>query len=152
MCIYILLCQHDVYVIHQVTTASTTTTTSEDTPSTAAADGDSAPKPKKAKTVKKKKKAKGPTDEQLFGNTDDVFGGVPEGKPKATKTKKKKKSSGEAVREGEGGAATGEHYVCVCVVVWVCGCIVWVCGCVGVRTSEILCCEIGSFLASVYHL
>ena len=34
-------------------------------------------------------KHKGRTDEELFGNTNDIFGDIPAAKPKATKKKKK---------------------------------------------------------------
>ena len=76
--------------------------------------------------MKKKKKTvnKGPTDDQLFGNTDDIFGNVPEAKPKSTKIKKKKKKSGQSVGEATGDDATpvtaseiSVSYVCVCVCV-----------------------------------
>ena len=55
----------------------------------------------------KKAKPKGRTDEELFGNTDDIFGGIPS-KPKAAKAKKtKKKAKTEA---GEGAtAAVGDQ-------------------------------------------
>jgi hypothetical protein len=74
---------------------------------------DAAPasKTKKTKVAKKKKKKsanKGPTDEQLFGNTDDIFGGIPEAKQTTPKTKKKKKASGEAAVVGDTHADTGE--------------------------------------------
>jgi hypothetical protein len=65
----------------------------------------------KAKVVKKKVVNKGPTDEQLFGNTDDIFGDVPEGTQKSPKVKKKKKKKTEAVSVGADGAvdtATGD--------------------------------------------
>ena len=39
----------------------------------------------------KSKKAKGRPDEDLFGNTDDIFGDIPAAKPKSPKPKKKKK-------------------------------------------------------------
>lgn len=64
-------------------------------------------KPKKEKTAVKKKKPP-VTDEDLFGNTDDIFGNVPKGtsKPitgKSTKTKsgkgKKKKKTLSAKTE-----------------------------------------------------
>ena len=56
------------------------------------------PKPKKAKP-------KGRTDEELFGNTDDIFGGIPS-KPKQAKAKKtKKKAKGDS---GEAAAATND--------------------------------------------
>ena len=75
---------------------------------------DAAPasKTKKTKVAKKKKKKsanKGPTDEQLFGNTDDIFGGIPEAKQTTPKTKKKKKASGEAAVVGDTHADTGER-------------------------------------------
>ena len=81
----------------------------EATPDAAAADP--ASKTKKTKVAKKKKKTanKGPTDEQLFGNTDDIFGGIPEAKQKTPKTKKKKKASGEAAVVGDSHADTGER-------------------------------------------
>ena len=41
----------------------------------------------------KKTKSKGRPDEDLFGNTDDIFGDIPESKPKVSKTKKKKKTT-----------------------------------------------------------
>ena len=64
----------------------------------------------------KKKKKKGPTDEQLFGDTDHIFGDVPEAKPKAVKTKKKKKKpSGEGAVEGDSATAAGGGELCVCV-------------------------------------
>ena len=47
----------------------------------------------KKKPKSKKKKAKGRPDEDLFGNTDDIFGDIPAPKPKAPKGKKKKKQT-----------------------------------------------------------
>ena len=60
------------------------------------------------KKVKKTKKDKGRTDEELFGNTDDIFASVPENMPKKKVTKKKKKTAatGEGAKAGE--AAAGE--------------------------------------------
>ena len=58
-----------------------------------------------------KKKTKGRPDEDLFGNTDDIFGDIPASKPKVTKTKKKKKTTtktAEAKEEGGEGVATTE--------------------------------------------
>ncbi len=64
---------------------------------------DGTPKEEEAekKKVKKTKKAKGRPDEDLFGNTDDIFSGVPDSVPKKM-TKKKKRAAG-----GEDGA--GKH-------------------------------------------
>ena len=56
--------------------------------------------PKKKKSPKKK--PKGRTDEELFGNTDDIFGDIPPSTGKSPKTKKKKKKT--AAASGEGGA------------------------------------------------
>ena len=88
--------------------SSTTSTASVEAPSDPGADP--ATKTKKTKVVKKKKKNvnKGPTDEQLFGNTDDIFGDIPEAKPKSPKTKKKKKATGETATESE---TTGEYSI-----------------------------------------
>ena len=55
--------------------------------------------PKENKEVEKKKKkatkkvTKGRTDEEIFGNTDDIFGDVPDAQPKKTTKKKKKKTA-----------------------------------------------------------
>ena len=74
------------------------------------------PKKTKTKSTKKKKKvpSKGRTDEELFGNHDDIFGGLPEAKAKSPKVKKKKKKteSGAVGAEGGGeGGAVGEERV-----------------------------------------
>ena len=91
------------------------------TPAVSSTSGEAAPDPtpsenpasktKKTKVVKKKKKSanKGPTDEQLFGNTDDIFGGISEAKPKTPKSKKKKKTSGETAVDGNTAPDTGEY-------------------------------------------
>ena len=105
---------------------------------------------KKKTKVKKKKKAvnKGPTDEQLFGNTDDIFGDIPEGKPKSPKVKKKKKKMETAAVSTEDGDAetAGEGSVCVCV--YVCTCVhvhvhvracACVCVCVHVHACACVC-------------
>ena len=58
----------------------------------------------KKKTKKKVvKKAKGRPDEDLFGNTDDIFGAVPDEQPISAKPKKKKKKV-EATGGDVGGA------------------------------------------------
>lgn len=60
----------------------------------------------KKKTKKAKGKAKVRPDEDLFGDTDDIFGGI-ETKPKSPKTVKKKKKTTAAAKgseEKEGGA------------------------------------------------
>ena len=57
----------------------------------AAEDSKKKTKPKGTKK-EKSKKSKGRSDEDLFGNTDDIFGDLPAAaKPKSPKTKKKKK-------------------------------------------------------------
>lgn len=53
----------------------------------------------------KKAKAKGRSDEDLFGNTDDIFGDIPT-KPKTAKGKKKKKTTTKTVEVKEGVATT----------------------------------------------
>lgn len=66
------------------------------------------------KKVKKVKKDKGRTDEELFGNTDDIFASVPDNIPKKTTTKKKKKktatstAAAAAAAGGGGGAEAGD--------------------------------------------
>ena len=56
-------------------------------------------KKKKVKTTKTIKKAKGRADEDLFGNTDDIFGDLPASKPKGvTKGKKSKKKTGATTK------------------------------------------------------
>ena len=62
-----------------------------------------AAEPKKKKATKKK--TKGRTDDELFGNTDDIFGDIPASTGKSPKTKKKKKKT--AAISGEGGGAAG---------------------------------------------
>ena len=61
----------------------------------------------KPKTAKHKER----TDEELFGNTNDIFGDIPSAKPKATKKKKKKKAASAADGKGkedvDGAATTG---------------------------------------------
>ena len=57
--------------------------------------------PKKKKSTKKK--TKGRTDEELFGNTDDIFGDIPATTGKSPKAKKKKKKT--AAASGGGGAS-----------------------------------------------
>ena len=63
-----------------------------------------AAEPKKKKSTKKK--TKGRTDDELFGNTDDIFGDIPASTGKSPKTKKKKKKTA-AASSGEGGGAVG---------------------------------------------
>ena len=62
--------------------------------------------PAGAQTRPKKKKAKkgGRTDEELFGNTDDIFGEIPD----SVATKKPKKKKAAATKTEEGTTATGE--------------------------------------------
>ena len=62
-----------------------------------------AAEPNKKKSTKKK--TKGRTDDELFGNTDDIFGDIPASTGKSPKTKKKKKKT--AAASGEGGGAGG---------------------------------------------
>ena len=72
-------------------------------------------KPKKEKSVAKKKK-QAVTDEDLFGDTDDIFGGVSKGtskpatvkstKAKTGKGKKKKKASSAKAAAAEVTATT----------------------------------------------
>ena len=64
-----------------------------------------AAEPKKKKSIKKK--TKGRTDDELFGNTDDIFGDIPASTGKSPKTKKKKKKTTAAAPSGEGGGAVG---------------------------------------------
>ena len=64
-----------------------------------------AAEPKKKKSTKKK--TKGRTDDELFGNTDDIFGDIPAPTGKSPKTKKKKKKTTAAAPSGEGGGAGG---------------------------------------------
>lgn len=52
------------------------------------------------------KKHKERTDEELFGNTDDIFGDLP-ANPKSPKPKKKKKASEAAGTSRGGGEGTG---------------------------------------------
>ena len=51
----------------------------------------------------KRSKPKNRTDEELFGNTDDIFGDVPskQKQPKSKKTKKKLKPDSEGAEPGE---------------------------------------------------
>lgn len=44
-------------------------------------------------------KQKGKGDEDLFGNTDDIFGDIPASKPKAAGKKGKKKAKGAVKKE-----------------------------------------------------
>ena len=61
------------------------------------------------KKVKKKvvKKAKGRPDEDLFGNTDDIFGDVPD-QSTAAKPKKKKKKAEAISGDAAAGGATAD--------------------------------------------
>lgn len=66
---------------------------------------------------KKSKKPKGRTDEDLFGNTDDIFGDLPAAaKTKSPKTKKKKKkveqSTTAATAAPEGAAEESKSLSC----------------------------------------
>ena len=87
----------------------------EVTPETAATPSEEQlPKKAKTKGTKKKRKvpSKGRTDEELFGNHDDIFGGLPEPKAKSPKVKKKKKKAESMAVGGEGegeGGAVGEE-------------------------------------------
>ena len=55
------------------------------------------------KKMKKPRKTKGRPDEDLFGNTDDIFAGLPDAEPKRTAKKKKKKKT---TTEAEAATAT----------------------------------------------
>lgn len=76
------------------------------TESTATAAASTTVKKTKAKGTKKKTKtAKGRPDEDLFGNTDDIFGDLPPATGKSPKPKKKKKkttAAGDGVPEDTG--------------------------------------------------
>ena len=61
----------------------------------------------KKKTKKTKKVNKGRPDEDLFGNTDDVFAGV-EPKKTTTKKKKKKTTTAETTEAAQAPSADGE--------------------------------------------
>ena len=91
----------------------------------AAAGEETAVKKTKPKAGKKKKKAvaKGRTDEELFGNTDDIFGDLPEAKPKSPKVKKKKKkveSAAVAPPTGEGEGETAGELLTDCTIIMYC--------------------------------
>ena len=64
-------------------------------------------KPKKEKTVVKKKKA-AVTDEDLFGDTDDIFGNVPKdtSKPATGKSTKAKTGKGKKKKKASSAKAT----------------------------------------------
>ncbi len=61
--------------------------------------------------MKKTKKVKGRPDEDLFGNTDDIFSSVPDSVPKKTTTKKKKKTGATGDGEATAGELKGGEYV-----------------------------------------
>ena len=63
-----------------------------------------AAKPKKKKSTKK---TKGRTDDELLGNTDDIFGDIPASTGKSPKTKKKKKKTTASAPWVKGGEAVG---------------------------------------------
>lgn len=60
-----------------------------------------------------KKKTVGRPDEDLFGDTNDIFGDIPESKPKAAKAKKKKKTTKTAMTEGPKPVETNEPAIVV---------------------------------------
>lgn len=64
----------------------------------------------KKKIKPKTARHKGRTDDELFGNTDDVFGDIPAAKPKAGKKKKKITSAaaGKAKEDVDGAVVTGD--------------------------------------------
>lgn len=72
------------------------------------ADPTSPPPDETDKKRTKRPKAKGRPDEDLFGNTDDIFSEVPNAEPKKTVKKKKKKvvSTTEEAADGEGTVST----------------------------------------------
>lgn len=76
------------------------------------AEGEEAVKTKKkskAKASKKVKKTKGCPDEDLFGNTDDIFGDLPVETGKSPKPKRtKKKVTGDSKAEESGSKAGGK--------------------------------------------
>ena len=80
-------------------------------PPTQAAEGDifgaeGSKKKTKPKGTKKSKKPKGRSDEDLFGNTDDIFGDLPAAaKTKSPKAKTKKKKKVEQSTTAPEGAA-----------------------------------------------
>ena len=67
------------------------------------------PKPK-AKGTKKAKKAKGRPDEDLFGDTTDIFGDISATKAEKPKKKKKKKIDTSATATGEAGEGESEWF------------------------------------------
>ena len=66
----------------------------------------------KTKASKKVKKTKGRPDEDLFGNTDDIFGDLPVEISKSPKTKRTKKKVTEDPKTEEGSSKAGGEHVC----------------------------------------
>ena len=64
-------------------------------------------KPKKEKSVAKKKKQT-VTDEDLFGDTDDIFGGVSKGTSKPATVKSTKVKTGKGKKKKKAKAAAAE--------------------------------------------
>ena len=78
-------------------------------------EGEEASKTKKktkSKASKKVKKTKGRPDEDLFGNTDDIFGDLPVETSKSPKPKRTKKKVTEDPKTKESSSKAGGECVC----------------------------------------